>query len=808
MDKITEDNPVEETTNDINLRDIFVACINHWRWYVVTVAVALVIAFYYIKKTEPTYKCDASIMILDRNQESSALSNLLADFTDMGFSVADKTNVNNVTAAIQSPDVMSEVVSKLGIDVSYTSPATFYNPTLYGKTLPVKVLFLDVPSDESASLHLQLNDDGTVELSDFNRSGKTDNSETLKCRVGQTVHTPVGILSIIPTKYYASAIKNNKDIYVKKSDNGSATQRFLGGLSVSIEDKKSTILNLSYTDVSTTRAEDILGAVINIYNDVWKKNRNALSVNTSKFIDERLSIIERELDTVDTDISSYKSKNLMPDIEKSYNLSMDRADKNSAELLDLNTRLSVARYIRDYLIDKSNTNQLIPVDLGIDNDNIEKQISDYNTIQLERNTMVANSGRQNPLVKDMDKSLSQIRRSVIYSIDNLIVSLSTGISHLQNDEVKTNTNISANPAQAKFLLSVERQQKVKEALYLFLLQKREENKLSQSFTADNSQIIKSPVAGNSPIAPKTQIILLVGLLIGLAIPTGIIYLLEITNATVRGRKDLEGRVTVPLLGEIPQIGKSKSKWQSIKLLSCIKLPSAIRPAAAPIYKVVVEPGNHDIVNEAFRMLRTNIEFMFNTDSHTDVAMLTSFNTGSGKTFMAMNIAASLAIKEKRVLVIDGDLRKASLSGFIGKPSRGLSNYLGRQTDNIELLIRRYDKCAGLDILPVGTIPPNPAELLASDRLTSLLSEMRSRYDYIFIDCPPMDVVADTAIISKKVDRSIFVVRAGLLDRAMLDDLEKIYKTNRLTNLTMVLNGIECAAGSYSYRYGYNYGYGV
>lgn len=796
---IMETNPVtqqtEETTEEISIRDILISCASHWRWYVATVVIALAVAVLYIKKTQPVYKSDASIMVLERNDKPTVLNQLLNDYVDFGF-FADNTNVNNVIAAIKSPDVMSEVVDRLGLDVSYTTRGTFYDKTLYGKTLPVKVVFRDIPKDETASLHIKLKKDGSIKMSEFVKNGKPQNSYDLTCHVGQTVNTPLGRLTIERQPHYPSAVADNDEIDVRRSDNASATGRFLGGLSVEIGDKKSTILDLSYNDVSGKRAEDILSAVIDIYNKVWMKNRNEVSAGATKFLDERLAIIERELDNVDNDISRYKSKNLLPDVEKAYSLSMERADKNSAILLDLNTKLSVAGYIRDYITNRANTNQLLPANMGLDDGKTDGLIDKYNALQLERNSLMANGGKNNPLVKDIDKALNQLRRSVISSINNMIVSLSTRIGHIQNDEQKTNTDISTNPTQAKELLAVERQQKVKEALYLFLLQKREENQLSQSFTADNTQIVKSPTGSNVPLKPKKGMIMLIALVIGLALPTGVIYLMETTNNKVRGRKDIEDNLTAPFVGEIPLVEEER------------KGLSALKPAQEKAYGIVVEHGNHNLINEAFRIVRTNIEFLTPQGNGASVQMLTSYNSGSGKTFLAMNIATSLAIKDKRVLVIDGDLRTAGLSRYIGNPKLGLSNYLGRHTDDIDSIICHYETCTGLDIMPSGVVPPNPAELLASDRLPRLLAEMKKRYDYIFVDCPPIDAVADTSIISHYAERTLFVVRAGKLERAMLADLEKLYRSDRLNNLSVILNGTRNAGTPYAYRYGYSYGYGT
>ena len=787
--------PSDERDDGVSLRDVLIECASRWRWYVVTVTVALIVGVLYVKKTQPVYKRDASIMVLERNRKPTIINELLNDYMDFGF-FSDNTNVNNVIAAIKSPDVMSEVVGLLDLNVSYTTSGMFYDNTLYGKSLPVKVVFRDLDEDDAAALHLSFDGRGGVKMSGFVKNGKELHSPDLTCNVGQTVNTPLGRLTIKSTSHYSGVSPDNDEIDVRKTAKRVAANRFLGGLSVEIGDKKSTILDLSYRDVSGERAEDILSAVIDIYNKVWMKNRNEVTAGATRFLDERLAIIERELDSVDTDISKYKSDNLLPDIEKAYSLSMERADKNSAILLGLNTQLSVAGYIRDFIAARVNTNQLIPVNVGLDNDKIDALIDKYNALQLERNKLVANSGEGNPLIKDMDSQLAQMRRSVLNSLNNLMVSLSTHIGHLQNYEQKTNTDISTNPTQAKVLLSVERQQKVKEALYLFLLQRREENQLSQSFNADNTQIIKSPSGSDVPLAPKTGMIMLVALVVGLALPTGVVYLLETTNNKVRGRKDVEERVTAPLVGEIPLVEDERRGVMSLK------------PQPAKDYGVVVEHGNHDVINEAFRIMRTNIEFLNAPGSGASVQMMTSYNTGSGKTFLTLNLASCLAIKEKRVLVVDCDLRTAALSRYADSQKPGLSDYLGRHIDDVDTIIHHVKVCPGLDILPSGTIPPNPAELLASDRFAALLQVLRTRYDYIFIDCPPIDAVADTSIISHYVDRSLFVVRAGKLERAMLDDLEKLYRSGRLNNLAVILNGTRCAGTIYAYRYGYSYGYGT
>ncbi len=476
---------------------------------------------------------------------------------------------------------------------------------------------------------------------------------------------------------------------------------------------------------------------------------------------------------------------------------MAQSSETNAQIMALSNQLYMTRYIRNYLSDENNRTQLLPANSGIESTNIESQISEYNTKLLQRNSLVANSSTQNPLVVDMDQALSEMRRAIITSIDNQILTLNTQIASLQQNEQKTTARIAANPSQAKYLLSVERQQKVKEALYLFLLQKREENELSQAFTAYNTRVITPPSGSMVPTTPVRRNILAIAFVIGLLIPVGVIFLREVMNTRIRGRKDVE-KLPLPFLGEIPQWGDNGRSLFGKK--------KKREPAADSI---VVREGKRDVINEAFRVLRTNLEFVVGKSEKSNVIILTSFNPGSGKSFLAMNIAMSLAIKGRRVLVIDGDLRHGSTSAYVGSPRHGLSDYLGFRTDKVEEILVCDKEYENLNILPVGTIPPNPTELLEESRFGELIARLRADYDYILIDCPPIEVVADTHIIEKVADRTLFVVRAGLLERSMLSVLENIYREKKFKNMALILNGTDGQSGYYGYgnRYGYHYGYG-
>lgn len=774
--------------DSLRIQDLLYLCLAKWEWFVFSLVVICGLAVIYLLCTPPVYTRTASVLIKVDSKGKSASSDL-ESFSEFGL-FHSSTNVNNELIAFKSPAAMTEVVKRLHLEMNYFFPGRFHRDVAYGMTLPVCVTIHDFPENESADFTLQIQPGGKVLLSDFSRNGEGVGCDGIKGNLSDTIPTPLGKIVVEPTPDYVTG--KNYTLYVKRAGLYSTVDDCTENLTVVLNDEKSSVIDISYTDNSIQRAEDVLNMLISVYNENWVKDKNQIAVSTSMFINERLGVIEQELGNVDEDISSYKSEHLLPDVQAASSMYMEQSSETSAQILALNNRLYMTRYIRNYLASDANRTQLLPVNSGIENTNIESQIAEYNKQLLQRNNLVANSSTENPLVVDMDQSLAAMRSAIIRSIDNQIVTLNAQVRSLRQTERQTTSRIAANPAQAKYLLSVERQQKVKESLYLFLLQKREENELSQAFTAYNTRVVTPPYGSMLPTAPGKKNILLVAFALGILVPIVIIFIRENMNTKVRGRKDLEG-ITIPFIGEIPLFtwrGKSRFKGRSQEMGI-----------------VVVKEGCRDIVNEAFRVLRTNLEFMTGKDKKSNVIVITSFNSGSGKSFLTLNIAVSLAIKQKKVLVIDGDLRHASVSSYIDSPEQGLSDYLSGRVEQLDDIIVIDPKHEYLSILPVGTIPPNPTELLFGDRLKRIIGSAREQYDYVLIDCPPVELVADTQIIEQLADRTIFVVRAGLLERSMLVELENIYNEKKYKNMSMILNGTEGSKGRYGYRYGYHYGYG-
>ena len=780
-EKIEKDKVAEAA--QVKITDIIFLTLKRWPWILLSLAVCMGLAVLYIMRTAPTYMRSASVVIKNESKGSSVSPEIDA-FSSMGL-FTSQSNIQDEMNKILSPDVMEEAVKRLNLDQTYTIGGQFRDDVVYGTSLPIKVSFPSLTETGSATVKVEVAKHGTYTLSDLSFNGDPAKPQSKgKVRLGQPTATTGGNVEVTTTPYFVPGTAY--EIKVSRVPLKTAVAAYQAKLTATLKNDKGNTIVISVTDQSPQRAEDIINTIINVYNEKWIENRNQIAVSTTNFINERLGSIEGELGNVDRDISSYQSEHLIPDVQQAAAMYMSDSQTASAQILALSSQLQMTRYMRSYLTDEANKNHVLPVNSGINNPVIEAQITEYNNLMIQRNNYAQNSSDNHPIINDLDAKLAGLRQSIISTVDNQVTALDTQMRDIQGSKSRATAQIAASPNQAKDLLSMERQQKVKESLYLFLLQKREENELSQAFTAYNTQIVNRPTGPDAPAAPVRNKILLMAFVIGWIIPFGVNYLLVTSNSKVRGRKDIEA-LSLPFLGEIPS--QKAHKGESAD------------------GRVVVKHGKRDVINEAFRVLRTNLSFITSKDAGCKVIMVTSFNPGSGKTFVAMNLAVSLALNGKKVLVIDGDMRRGSTSAYVGSPSKGMSNYLVGESDNVNGLIVSDTIIKGLGVLPVGTIPPNPTELLESPRFAEMIENLRQDYDYIFVDCAPIEMMADAQIIESVVDRTIFVIRAGLLERSMLPELERIYQDKKYRNMGLVLNATEAEGSRYGYKYGYGYGYG-
>lgn len=792
----TPNNAINALSDALNLRDIIGGCIRRWYWFVLCALVAVGIAQYDTMRKIPVYSRYASILIKDPNTRRTSSSELEQMLTTGTAPVMRK--LINEKLTFESPALMDEVVRRLGLQMDYWMDGRFHRLPLYGYTLPLQVTMTDVNANAGVQLQVTLQSDSTCRLHHFEQAGVEYVYEG-KAQPGDTLSTPFGRV-IVQLTDNLNASHYGKTIYVYHKGQSATVASYGARLSVIEAAEKGDVLDISITDNSPQRAEDVLSTLITVYSEKWVEDRNKMVISTSHFIKERLADIERDLGEVDENIASFKSSNLIVDSKNASSAILDIGNSTQKGLQEIDNQEFMCRYVRNYILENTSIDELIPLPGSIVGE-VGSYVSEYNNTVLNRNYLIKNSSVSNPLVVELTETLNTYRQNILSAVDAQLDVLSAQRANLQQKERQINKKIADSPNQTKQLLSIERQQKVKESLYLYLLQKREENELSQTFTAYNTRVLTPPTGSSSPIFPQGRRNLMMALVIGLLIPLVAVYIIEVSNSTVRGKKDLEN-LSLPFVGEIPQYHKKGTRRS--RFLRLFKSKKQKKAEKLGVKDTVVKEGKRDVINEAFRVLRTNLEFMMRDDKG-NVMILTSFNPGSGKTFLTINVAITLAIKGKRVLVVDGDLRHGSLSAYVDRPKEGLSNYLAGQIDDVNQVIITDELRPSLHILPTGTIPPNPSELIGSERFEDLITTMRSRYDYVIIDCPPVDIVADTQIIEKVTDRTIFVVRAGLLERSMLPELEKLYDEGKYKNMSLLLNGT-LSEHNYGYRYGNRYGY--
>ena len=774
---------LSEEESSISLRDLLMVVLRKWYWFGISVSICLVIAVIYILSTPSIYERTASVLVKDyRTNPTEA-----AIFQELGI-FEGTNNVNNEVIILKSHKIMAEAVRRLKLDISYTVRNRLRNKELY-KSTPVVFSFVGVGDSQSISLKARLLPENKIAIWDFETRDEKK-SQLIVVNLGDTIDTSVGKIVAAPTLWYNETWLDEV-ITVKKYNFKNITNSYRNAMSVNVTNNITAVIFLSIKNESIQRAEDVLNTVISIYNEDAINDKNIMAVNTENFINDRLIIIEDELGSVDDLIKSYKTEHQLTDIRSDAQLALQESSESDRRTVLLQNQHSMATYIRNYLSDPSKNTELIPSGTGVDEMNIEGQILNYNQTLLKRNRLIENSSERNPVVQDLNNSLDAMRQSIMRAVDNLIVNLDIQLRSARARTDRTKARISAVPQQQAEVTSISRQQQIKEQLYLYLLNKREENALNKAITESTARIIDSATGSSFPVAPRRMVIMMVALLIGISIPAAILYIIIVSNITVRNRKDLESVLSVPFLGEIPfKKVKGKNKFTNM---------------------VFVRENGRDPVSEAFRIIRTNMDFMCVKQSDIKVITVTSTNIGSGKTFVSSNLAVSIAMTGKKVLLIDMDIRKGTFSKYINLQNSdsikiGLTNYLSKRTTDIQSLIVQDKNYPNIDILCSGPEPPNPAELLLSKQLDELIKILRNMYDYIIIDNVPAGIVADAMISNRVADLTLYIVRAGKMDRRMLPEIEQLYRNEKLKNMALILNGTGVGVGN-GYGYGYNYGYG-
>ena len=781
----------KEEESSLRLADIWGLVWDHKWWYVLCLAACICVAAFYLYRTPSTYSSTAKVLIDESNQDAT-MRNLGVASAGM-MRLRSFNSVENEIEAFASLDLMQKVVERLGLQTTYTAHERFRTINLATNS-PVRMVLAGENPHTSFSYDLKNLGDNRISLSNFMINGQAAGSP-VEGALGDTLQTPAGALAIFLTEH---ADEFDRPIAVAWQNSVAAAKKYCGRLDVSLSGKESSVVVLKMTDTDPRRASDVISTLIEVYDEVWINNKNRAAINTTKFINERLAVIERDLSVVEEALKQYKASNNLTDIKAVSQLYLDESSHYATKAFEVRNQLSVAQYIKDYLNDPANAMKLIPANLGLNNGSVDQEIKEYNDLVLQRDRLVVGSGANNPMIADLNTAISSIRSAILSSVENLISTLDLQLTRIEGQEKQILSRISSSSGQELQLLSIERQHEITQELYKFLLQKREENELAALVNVGNTQVLQSPEASISPVGPNKMMILLVAVVLGFGIPFAFFFLKKMIDTSIKNKGDL-GHLSVPFLAEVPSYVKPGDRF---KKLRCLRR----RKDDKSLTRIIVEAGSRDMMNEAYRVLRTNMDLMIGRKNSSNVIMFTSFNPGAGKTFSVMNMAASMALKDAKVILIDLDLRKASLSKALGIDHSGVAAYLNGKTDSYK--DNAEEIAPNLYVLPVGTLPPNPTELLLTERFKQMVEDMRREYDYIFLDCPPIDVVADASIITEVADMTVFVMRANQMDKKVLPEIEALYQSGKYNHMTMILNCVDIQFKKYGYgKSSYGYGYG-
>jgi len=783
-------NNFREEESSISIVDLWNLIWNHKVWYIVSVIAFLILGAFYLYRTPNVYNRTAKVLIDESNQDAT-MRNLGVASAGM-MRLRSFNSVENEMEAFSSPDLMQVVVERLQLQTRYVEEQFLRDVELY-RNGPFEMRLAGDNPYSGFSFDVTNAGDGKVTLSKFQI--KEDKIKTeVTGAMGDTLRTPVGAVVIYPVD---SENEFKHTIRVSWSSSMAVAKNYATALKLSLSGKESSVIVMSLNDTYPSRAASIISTLIDVYNEVWIGNKNRAAINTTEFINERLVIIERDLATVEEALKKYKSSNNLTDIKTAAKTYIDESSLYATKAFEVSNQLSIAEFIKSYLNDPVNSMSLIPSNLGLTSASVEAQITEYNKIVLQRDRLLVGSGEKNPLISDMNASLASIRSAILRSVDNLISTLTLQLSKIESQEKQILGRMSSSSGQELQLLSIERQQQITQNLYIFLLQKREENELAALINVGNTRVLMNPNGPSKPVSPNEMMIVFAMLVLGMGVPFGFFFLKKMLDTTVKNKADL-GNLAVPFLAEIPRVVNKDAKYSRF-----------VKPSDddKSLCQILVEQGSRDMINEAFRVLRTNIDLMLGRKGGSKVIMLTSFTPNAGKTFTIMNLAASMALKGAKVMMVDLDLRKASLSKSLDLVHTGVAAYLNGKVGDYSSYVDTV--APNLSVIPVGTLPPNPTELLLSERFVQMIEKMREEYDYIFLDCPPIDIVADASIITEIADMSVFVMRANQMDKNSLPQVQQLYADAKYRHMAIILNSVDIQYKKYGYgksSYGYGYGY--
>ena len=783
-DFIANEENREEEHRGFNLAALWKIVVLHWYWIVLSTIVALGAAFSYLKYTRPVYASNMKILVKDEDSRSRMYRGGQLALESMGV-ISNSNGFDNELEILTSSNISQRVIKSLKLYVSYELDGRLRNHELY-KNNPYIV---DMPENQLVDLHslIQLKidrqGDGVHVAGEIYvpRAKEPILFERSVKELPGSFNTPVGTITLQRNPGVGAELPEQA-MYATIMPLEYAAKAYGSRLSVSASSKTTTVAVLNYLDTQPERAIDYLNELFRSYNEDANEDKNEVALKTEEFLKNRISAIREELDATESNLESYKKKNELINLTNDASNALNKLTEYQKEQVELETQLNLVTALLDYVDDPRNAFNVVPSNLGLKDADMSNLLNKYNDYVLQRNRLLKSSSPENPYVKRLTAQLEEMWPTIRLSLKSVRENILTQKRSAEDQYNLFSRRVGEAPTQERSLNNIIRQQEIKVELYLMLLQKREENYISLNSTAAKARVIDDP-RSTGKVSPKTKVILLGALVLGLCFPVGLIYLLGLLRYRIEGREDVEMLTKIPVLADIPLAPKSLDGELSL----------------------AVRENSNDMMEEAFRGLRTNLRFILSEKEN--VIACTSCIPGEGKTFISTNLAMSLALLGKRVIIVGLDIRKPRLVKLFGLSSdhRGITTFLSSDSGDFQDLDKQIHHAVlnpNLDVLPAGVIPPNPGELISREQLDHAIALLREHYDYVIVDTPPVGLVSDTLSAARVADMTIMVCRADYSPRNNFQLINALHHDNKMPKITLVLNGIDLKKRKYGYYYGY------
>lgn len=776
---------VEEQDSGFNYREILDAVILHWHWFAISIIGCLFVAFLYLRCKSPVYSTWAEVLIKEDDPNKRRMSvGGLADFTQLGV-LTNSNGFDNEVEILGSKTLAWRAVTNLKLYVRYSFDGVLRDEELY-RTSPVVADMSPVDLD---TLSMPL----SMEISPLQEGGYHIEGEALRERFEADVKSfPVrvktlsGWVTLRPNPNFAGA-SDGRTLRIGIFRPAIMAEAFLGATSIEPISKMTTIARITMSDTQRQRAEDYMNELIRVYNEDANEVKNEMALKTEAFVNKRIKIIDAELGTTESDLELYKKRNQLVDLMSDAEAAYKGLENYQTQQIELQTQMLLVKSLKEYVDNPANYMEIIPANLGLTDESLNSMIAGYNAKVVERKRLLTTAPESSPVVVSITNAISSLYPGIRHSLSTVYDNMRVQKRHVDEQYDLFIGRLSDAPTQERVLTDIGRQQSVKAALYQILLQKREENAISLASTVDKAQVIDAPESTIRPISPKKKLVALIALVLGVAIPAGLIYLLNLLRYRIEGRNDIEKLTDLAVLSDIFVAGDLKDGKRTI----------------------VVRENSNDIMEETFRSLRTNLGFVMKKSEK--VLLCTSVMPGEGKTFVSTNLAMSMALMGRKVLVVGLDIRKPRLAKLFGLVTghHGLTTYLAGEDSSDGFLreqIFNSGMHANLDVLPAGLIPPNPGELITSERLDDAFARFREWYDMVIVDTPPVGLVSDTLLLGRLADATLIVCRCDYSLKRNFNIVNTIHQEGKLPKMNLVLNGVDLQQRKYGYYYGYgNYG---